>query len=93
MGAMALYSASQGSWQPWADSVTRATLGIVLVVVIAFVDFKLIKRSSYGLLILSILMLTWLLITDDGNGVSRWLNFGGVIYSRQNLAKWLLYSL
>lgn len=79
VGAMALYSASQGSWQPWAGRhVTRATLGIVLVVVIAFVDFKLIKRSSYGLLILSILMLTWLLITDDGNGVSRWLNFGGV---------------
>ena len=43
MGAMALYSASQGSWQPWAGRhVTRAALGIVLVVVIAFGDFKLI---------------------------------------------------
>ena len=43
VGSLALYSASQGSWQPWAGRhAVRAIVGIALVVCIAFIDFSFI---------------------------------------------------
>ena len=48
VGSLALYSASQGSWQPWAGRhAVRAVVGLSLVIGIAFVDFDYIKRLSY----------------------------------------------
>jgi hypothetical protein len=48
VGSLALYSASQGSWQPWAGRhAVRAIVGMALVVCIAFIDFSFIKRMSY----------------------------------------------
>ena len=58
VGSLALYSASQGSWQPWAGRhAVRAIVGMALVVCIAFIDFSFIKRMSYVFLAAAILVL------------------------------------
>ena len=57
VGSLALYSASQGSWQPWAGRhAVRAVVGLSLVIGIAFVDFDYIKRLSYVFLALALLI-------------------------------------
>ena len=79
VGALALYSASQGSWQPWAGRhVMRAAIGMVLFLVIAFVDFNFIRRMSYGALFLSVVALAALMVIGSGNGVARWISVGGI---------------
>ncbi len=78
VGALALYSASQGAWQPWAGRhAIRAVIGMGLVFVIAFTDFSFIRRVSYGFLFVAIVLLASLLIIGSGAGVSRWLSIGG----------------
>ena len=55
IGAMALYSASEGSWQPWAGRhAMRGAFGVGVVLVMAFVDFKILHRLSYFMLIAAI---------------------------------------
>ena len=79
VGSLALYSASQGSWQPWAGRhAVRAVVGISLVIAIAFVDFSYIKRFSYVFLALSIAGLVVVMFFGSGQGVSRWITIGGV---------------
>ena len=52
VGALALYSASEGSWQPWAGRhALRGAVGVGVVLLMAFIDFKLVHRFSYILLI------------------------------------------
>ena len=58
VGALALYSASQGSWQPWAGRhIVRAAVGLAMVLMVAFVDINLIRRISYTFLFLAVLVL------------------------------------
>ncbi len=79
VGSLALYSASQGSWQPWAGRhAVRAVVGMSLVIGIAFVDFIYIKRLSYVFLMLGIIGLVAVMIIGTGQGVSRWITIGGV---------------
>ncbi len=79
VGSLALYSASQGSWQPWAGRhAVRAVVGISLVIAIAFVDFSYIKRFSYVFLALSIAGLVVVMFFGTGQGVARWITIGGV---------------
>ncbi len=79
VGSLALYSASQGSWQPWAGRhAVRAVVGISLVIGIAFVDFSYIRRFSYPFFALSIAGLVAVLVMGAGHGVSRWITIGGV---------------
>ena len=45
VGALALYSASEGSWQPWAGRhALRGSVGVGVVLLMAFIDFKLVHR-------------------------------------------------
>ena len=63
VGAMALYSASEGSWQPWAGRhALRGAVGVGVVLLMAFVDFKLLHRFSYFLLIAALVVLAVLLV-------------------------------
>ena len=78
VGAMALYSASEGSWQPWAGRhAMRGAFGVGVVLLMAFVDFKLLHRFSYILLIATVLVLSVLLVIGSGPNVSRWITIGG----------------
>ncbi|MBL6596491.1 MAG: rod shape-determining protein RodA [Candidatus Puniceispirillum sp.] len=88
MGSLALYSASQGSWHPWAGRhAVRATIGMALVVGIAFVDFSFIKRMSYVFLAAAILLLLAVMIIGAGQGVSRWISLGGMNLQPSELTK------
>ena len=79
VGSLALYSASQGSWQPWAGRhAVRAVVGISLVIGMAFVDFSYIRRFSYLFFVLSIAGLVAVMFMGAGHGVSRWITIGGV---------------
>ena len=67
VGALALYSASEGSWQPWAGRhALRGAVGVGVVLLMAFVDFKLLHRVSYVLLIVMLIVLSVLLLIGSG---------------------------
>ena len=88
VGSLALYSASQGSWQPWAGRhAVRAVVGLSLVIGIAFVDFDYIKRLSYVSLALAVAGLIAVMIVGTGQGVSRWIAIGGINFQPSELAK------
>ena len=88
VGSLALYSASQGSWQPWAGRhAVRAVVGLSLVIGIAFVDFDYIKRLSYVSLALTVAGLVAVMILGTGQGVSRWIAIGGINFQPSELAK------
>ena len=79
VGALALYSASQGSWQPWAGRhIVRAAVGLAVVLVVAFIDINLIRRTSYVLLTLAVIVLAALMLIGSGAGVARWISIGGM---------------
>jgi rod shape determining protein RodA len=79
VGALALYSASQGSWQPWAGRhIVRAAVGLAMVLVVAFVDINLIRRMSYAFLVLAVMVLAALMVVGSGTGVARWISIGGM---------------
>ena len=88
VGSLALYSASQGSWQPWAGRhAVRAIVGMALVVCIAFIDFSFIKRMSYVFLAAAILVLLAVMVVGTGLGVSRWISIGGMNFQPSEPAK------
>ena len=81
VGSLALYSASQGSWQPLAGRhAIRAAVGVTLLVGIAFVDFDFIKRMSYVIFLAAIVGLIAVLVVGSGQGVTRWINVGGLTF-------------
>ena len=85
VGSLALYSASQGSWQPWAGRhVVRAVVGLALVIGIAFVDFEYIKRLSYVFLALAIAGLIAVMIVGTGQGVRAGLPLVALMFNRQS---------
>ena len=44
VGSLALYSASGGSWSPWAGRhAVRGAVGAGIMLVLAFVDFRLLR--------------------------------------------------
>ena len=88
VGSMALYSASQGSWQPWAGRhAVRAVVGIFLVVGIAFIDFNFIKRMSYVVLVIALFGLIAVLLIGSGQGVTRWISLGGLTFQPSESTK------
>lgn len=62
VGSLALYSASEGSWTPWAGRhAIRGAVGGAIVLILAFVDFRLLRIWAYPLYFVSIAMLIVLL--------------------------------
>lgn len=91
VGSLALYSASQGSWQPWAGQhMVRGAIGMVIVLMFAFVNFNFIHRMSYVALGIAILTLITLLFIGTGQGVTRWISIGGVNLQPSEPAKVVL---
>ena len=44
VGALALYSASEGSWTPWAGKhAVRGAFGAAMVLVLASIDFRILR--------------------------------------------------
>lgn len=88
VGSLALYSASEGSWVPWAGRhVMRAGVGLAIVIIFAFIDFKYIRMMVYPLFLATIAVLILLLFIGSGNGVSRWITVGGFTFQPSEPAK------
>jgi rod shape determining protein RodA len=81
VGALALYSASEGSWTPWAGRhAIRGAVGAAIVLIMAFVDFRFLRLWAYPLYLASIAMLIVLLGIGGGGGVARWISIGGFTF-------------
>ena len=79
VGSLALYSASNGSWTPWAGRhAIRGAVGVAIVLILAFVDFRLLRFWAYPLYLGLIAMLIVLL--GIGGSVARWINIGGFAF-------------
>lgn len=88
VGSLALYSASEGSWSPWAGRhAVRGGVGVVLVFILAFIDLRLLRKWSYFILLAVVGMLVVLMVVDSGRFVSRWITIGGFTFQPSEPAK------
>lgn len=73
-----LYSAAQGSMDPWAyKQSVRFFIGLGLLLVVAMIDIRVWCSWSYGLYFISLILLIAVEITGYvGMGAQRWVNLG-----------------
>ena len=58
IGAAGLYSAADGSYQPWAfKHLVRFYIFLLIAIMISFIDIKIIYKYSYALFGLTLLLL------------------------------------
>lgn len=78
IGVVMLYSAANGSWQPWAwRQLMRFGLGFGVMLVVAFMDVRIFLRYAY-LFYFGVLALLILVEIGGhiGMGAQRWINLG-----------------
>ncbi|OSQ36141.1 rod shape-determining protein RodA [Thalassospira mesophila] len=78
IGFAMLYSAANGSLQPWAErQMMRFAAGMVLMILIALTDIRIWLRMSYAAYVISLILLIAVEIKGDiGMGAQRWINLG-----------------
>ena len=88
IGALALYSASEGSWSPWAErQLLRAAVGTVLLFLVAFIPTRWLYNWSYLGIILIVLVLAALPFIGIGVGATRWITLGPFNFQPSEPAK------
>ncbi len=89
IGAAGLYSAADGSYQPWASKhLLRFYVFLLMAIVISMIDIKLIYKYSYTLFILTLLLLISVeIIGVLGKGATRWIRFFGFSIQPSELVK------
>ena len=88
VGSLALYSASEGSWAPWAGRhAIRGAVGVGIVFILAFIDLRFLRKWAYVFLIAALATLVVLLFLDSGRFVSRWITIGGFTFQPSEPAK------
>ena len=78
VGIALLYSAANGSFQPWASrQLVRFGVGMVVMLAVSLVDIRLWLRFSYAFYIISLLLLGLVeFMGFVGMGAQRWLDLG-----------------
>lgn len=78
IGFLTLYSAAQGSLEPWAlKQMIRFAIGMALLLTAALVDIRIWMRHSYNLYGISLAMLVAVQIRGTvGMGAQRWIDLG-----------------
>ena len=89
IGAAGLYSAADGSYQPWASRhLIRFYVFLLMAIVISIIDIKLIYKYCYLLFILSLLLLISVeIIGVLGKGATRWIRIFGLSIQPSELVK------
>src|SRR3712207_1149251 len=80
VGVVALYSAANGSMDPWASRhIIRFSVCLVMMMVIALVDIRLWLRLAYPIYLVCLLMLGAVEIVGKmGGGAQRWISIGPI---------------
>jgi rod shape determining protein RodA len=89
IGVALLYSAAQGSFEPWAlkQLYTIATFAPIMLL-IGLVDIKIIYKSAYPLYILGIIFLIIAEITGHkAMGAQRWIRVGFINFQPSEIMK------
>jgi len=78
VGTVTLYSAANGSWEPWAvRHISRFGAAFALMLVMALVDIRYYYKGAYLFYFGTLLLLMAVEITGHiGMGAQRWINLG-----------------
>ena len=80
IGVLGLYSAGDGSWQPWAFAhIIRFAIGLAAMLVIALIDIRFWFNAAYWVYGFFLLLIVAVEIMGTvGMGAQRWLAIGPV---------------
>jgi rod shape determining protein RodA len=88
VGASGLYSASQGSWAPWAEQhLVRAAMGGIIVSMMTVLPARWIFKWSYLGLLGALCFLLILQFIGVGTGATRWIAIAGFNFQPSEPAK------
>ncbi len=89
IGVAMLYSAANGSWDPWAArQIARYVVGLVILIAIALVDIQFWWRYSYIIYAALIALLVAVEVAGSiGMGAQRWVNHGVIKLQPSELMK------
>ena len=89
IGAAGLYSAADGSYQPWTSRhLIRFYVFLLIAIVISTINIKIIYKYSYLLFILSLFLLISVeIIGVFGKGATRWIKIFGFSIQPSELIK------
>ena len=89
IGAAGLYSAADGSYQPWASKhLIRFYFFLILAILISLIDIKTIYKFSYLFFVLILLLLLSIeLFGVYGKGATRWIRIFGFNLQPSELIK------
>ncbi|MCF1709123.1 rod shape-determining protein RodA [Tabrizicola sp. J26] len=89
MGFLMLYSIAGGSMEPWAEpQIKRFAVGLLVMLVIAFIPIWFIRNMAgvaYGLSMLLLLAVEF--FGQVGKGAQRWLEVGPIVIQPSELMK------
>jgi rod shape determining protein RodA len=89
LGVLTLYSAANGSWDPWASRhAMRFGACVVMLLVVALIDIRFWMRQAYliyGLALLSVISVEF--IGSIGMGAQRWITLGPLSIQPSELMK------
>jgi len=77
-GFAMLYSAANGSMDPWASrQITRFAIGLAIMIVVALIDVRVWFRHAYLIYLAGLALLVAVeLIGETGMGARRWIDLG-----------------
>jgi rod shape determining protein RodA len=89
IGVAALYSVSDGSFQPWAERhALRIALGIGLIIVLAVVPLRLWLSSAYPFYLLALALIMLVPVVGIVQmGARRWISLPGLQFQPSELMK------
>ena len=89
IGFLALYSAANGSFDPWAKKqIIRFSIAFALLISIALININTLYKHAYTIFFISLLLLVSVEIAGTfGLGAKRWIRFLGISIQPSEIIK------